>query len=281
MKKSTFLLFTLGMILHAAFSQAFAYDNLYVIGDGCAAAWNQSEAIEMTNAGNDIFTWRGSLIGNGRFKFLLARNTWDALSCEFETNTENIVISPDIETDIYERPNVAGNNDVCFKVSETAVYDIVINTATMKIIVTKNTTDPDLHQLYLAGGATPCEWNIGSFIKMTKLSEGEFFWYGNLSGGDGHIQFLSLQKWEIRIGPATNQTVFTSGAEYNLQRVDNRFIANASNSGLYEVYINLKTMKAKFTKAPDLSQLYMVGDATSVQWTPSGNAPLTKIANGV
>ena len=77
MKKITFLIACLLAVF--GMSAINHYDNLYVVGDACAAGWSPDDALEMTKVGDGQFTWTGELLdktGDRRFKFLVGRG-WD------------------------------------------------------------------------------------------------------------------------------------------------------------------------------------------------------------
>ena len=74
MKKITFLIACLLAVF--GMSAINHYDNLYVVGDACAAGWSPDDALEMTKVGDGQFTWTGELLdktGDRRFKFLVGR----------------------------------------------------------------------------------------------------------------------------------------------------------------------------------------------------------------
>ena len=57
MKKITFLIACLLAVF--GMSAINHYDNLYVVGDACAAGWSPDDALEMTKGGDGQFTWTG------------------------------------------------------------------------------------------------------------------------------------------------------------------------------------------------------------------------------
>ena len=54
MKKITFLIACLLAVF--GMSAINHYDNLYVVGDACAAGWSPDDALEMTKVGDGQFT---------------------------------------------------------------------------------------------------------------------------------------------------------------------------------------------------------------------------------
>ena len=56
MKKITFLIACLLAVF--GMSAINHYDNLYVVGDACAAGWSPDDALEMTKVGDGQFTWK-------------------------------------------------------------------------------------------------------------------------------------------------------------------------------------------------------------------------------
>ncbi len=57
-------------------------DELYLIGDGTPAGWDQNKAVQMENLGNGIFQVETVLTDPGEsdgFKFIFGRDTWDGI----------------------------------------------------------------------------------------------------------------------------------------------------------------------------------------------------------
>ena len=77
MKKITFLIACLLAVF--GMSAINHYDNLYVVGDACAAGWSPKDALEMTKVGDGQFTWTGELLD--KTGEILGRKRLGSLSC--------------------------------------------------------------------------------------------------------------------------------------------------------------------------------------------------------
>lgn len=119
---------------------AFAYDNLYVVGDACSSGWDPNAALAMTREGDDLFSWSGPLKKNSgkqeRFKFLVARSWATSLTCRLDQSGHQVIASGE-EYDLYVKLETDGKPDNSFQVAETGVYRIEVNTSTMKMTCTK------------------------------------------------------------------------------------------------------------------------------------------------
>ena len=78
MKKITFLIACLLAVF--GMSAINHYDNLYVVGDACAAGWSPDDALEMTKVGDGQFTWTGELLDKTSIQ-ILGRKRLGSLSC--------------------------------------------------------------------------------------------------------------------------------------------------------------------------------------------------------
>lgn len=119
---------------------AFAYDNLYVVGDACSSGWDPNAALAMTKESADSYTWSGPLKKNSgkqeRFKFLVARSWATSLTCRLDQSGHQVIAS-DQEYDLYVKLETDGKPDNSFQVPETGIYRIDVNTASMKMTCTK------------------------------------------------------------------------------------------------------------------------------------------------
>lgn len=289
MKKITFLL--LLALLAVSSASAIVTEQLYVVGNACSSGWDPGRALEMTKTSDGVFTWTGVLSStpsDARFKFLVARS-WDtSVTCQIATSGHKVITSG-MEEDLYVRTNSGADN--AFQVSETAEYTVTVDLNTMKMLCTKagvvNTDTPDLTQLYLVGDATTSGWSSENALTMVKVADGVFEWAGNLTTA-GEFKFLNAKgSWNRTINPLDANTDFVVGTEYNLsyrqlEASPNDFKFKVTTAGLYYIQVDLNTMKVTITNAtPDLSQLYIVGSATTAAWESANALEMTKQQDGV
>jgi hypothetical protein len=279
------------MICNAAFSQVFAYDHLYVVGNACSAGWSTGGALEMTetNSGSGIFTWTGILLdktedgGKRRFKFLTARDWANSITVG-DPNSENKTITLGEEEAL--RVNTSGN-DNAFQVETNAVYDVMVNTNDMTMTCTLNSDDRKLTEIQIVGGAIPIGWNGGDY-QMTKLSDCEFVYPCRLAyngdNNDSRIKFRQNHAWGDNINP-TGNIAFVPNTEYDLTykaSEDYKFIVTEATAGYYEVHVDLLAMKAWFVKMPNvISSVYLIGTATSAGYDWATNLQMTEFAPDV
>ena len=292
MKKITFLMLLAFLVIST--SKAFAYDHLYLVGNASPAGWDTETAIEMNLDEAGVFIWTGTLSdntgdgGQRRFKFLTERSWSTSLTCQITTPGHKMITSG-VAEDLFVRTSSGADN--AFQVSETAVYTIVVNTNTMKMTCTKEGDlpgdTPDLTQLYIVGDATTAGWDPEAALEMTASGNGVFTWIGNLTV-DGELKFLNQKgSWNKTINPVSNEIYFENGTEYDLafrpaEDSPNDYKFKVIATGMYIVTVNLNTMKAVFNAAmPDLTQLYMVGSATTASWDNAAALPMTMGEEGI
>ena len=290
MKKLTFLL--LLTFLGVSSVSAAAYQNLYVVGDACTSGWDPGAALQMTTTTDGVFTWTGRLTGNAtsgaRFKFLTARAWETSITCQIATAGHKVIASG-IAEDLFVKTNTGEDN--AFKVPETADYTVVVDLNTMKMTCTIvgviDTSVPDLTQLNIVGDATTAGWDAANALTMVKVADGVFNWAGNLTVG-GEFKFVNIKGSFARtINPLDANTDFIVGIEYSLnyrelESSPNDFKYKVTTAGLYSITVNMNTMKMNInTTGPNLSQLYIVGNATSADWANEKALEMTKQQDGV
>jgi hypothetical protein len=153
--------------------------------------------------------------------------------------------------------------------------------------------------LYVVGNASPAGWDPGAAPEMTLTEPGIFTWTGTLSdnsgdGGQRRFKFLTARSWDTSLTcqiTTPGHRLISSGIEENLfvrtsSGEDNAF--QVSETAVYTIVVNTNTMKMTCTKEgdlpgdiPDLTQLYIVGNATTAGWDPAAALEMTRIENGV
>jgi lysophospholipase L1-like esterase len=262
MKKIVFLFLNVCFVYHTIV--AAVYENLYVVGDACTAGWNPGAAPEMTQTADGVFEWTGALSdhsGNRRFKFLTTKSNWyPAITSQIAT-PGHTVVAPGEEIDVFVRENDQQGADNAFQVAETAEYHLIVNLNTMKMLVEKTGTvekeTPDLTQCYLVGSATPAKWDAGAAIEMTMAEEGVFSWEGYLSTGfnNSELKFLNARAWAESINAVGGHKHFETDIAYDLAYHDTDYKFFVDAAGCYHISVNLNTMKAVFTRLPDICEI--------------------------
>lgn len=294
MKRITFLLLSAFFTLN--FISAAAYDNLYIVGNACAAGWNPDGALEMTKESDGVFTWSGPLLkpdgAEERFKFLVT-NTWAlSITCRLDASGHLMIASGE-EYSLSERAENSSDPDNAFQVPENGTYSITVNLNTMKMSCTRtgglDEEAPDPNQLYIVGDACEAGWNYVKGLEMTKVEDGIFIWTGDLTTNNGNeFKFLNQHgTWDKTINPLDGDITFTRGVEYNLNfrpkegsPKDYKF--KVTNPGRYYFLVNLNTMKIKIDYAdPDLNALFIVGSATSAGWDANKALAMQEIEKGI
>lgn len=150
--------------------------------------------------------------------------------------------------------------------------------------------------LYVVGNACSAGWDPGRALVMTKTADGVFTWTGPLSStpGDARFKFLIARSWDTSITcqiTTPGHTTITSGVEENLfvktnSGADNSF--RVPETAEYTINIDLNTMKMTCTKAgdmntdtPDLTQLHLVGSATTAGWNSGDALTMIRLQDGV
>ena len=155
-------------------------------------------------------------------------------------------------------------------------------------LVSMQAQEQDNTQVYLMGDATPTGWNAKG-LPMTKSGDAEsaiFEWTGNLKSGS--FKFSNVAEgWQPAFNATASDTKVVLGTDYDVvyhtsdTGSDHKFIL--SDEGAYTVSIDLKGMKMNVRKADnyDLSQIYLVGDATTAGWNENEGVELTKVEGTV
>ncbi len=120
--------------------------------------------------------------------------------------------------------------------------------------------------MYVTGNATTVGWSTGGTLPMTKASAGVFTWTGILKSKDGsdntgafRFKFLPQNGWNPSITCRVNvpgHLVLNSGEEADIYVFtgdgnDNSF--QVKETAIYDVQVNLNTMKMKCTKLSDVA----------------------------
>ena len=140
----------------------------------------------------------------------------------------------------------------------------------------------DWSQAYLQGGNVPGGWNV-SGLRMEWVDNGVFQWTGRLTAGEFKFANYS-DKWNPAFNAPAEGTVVELGTEYDVvynqsNSGSNDFKFVLAEDGVYTVTLNIGAKKMKVEKAAnyDLTQIYLIGDATTMGWQENDGIALTKV----
>jgi hypothetical protein len=304
MKKITFLIACLLAVF--GMSAINHYDNLYVVGDACAAGWSPDDALEMTKVGDGQFTWTGELLdktGDRRFKFLVGRG-WDPCLAPNPDVPDHEVVTPGVPAKLYDKGE-HGGYDTSFQVEKTGVYTITIDLDAETMTLTEGSLDvldvEKFGQAYLAGSAfpervamtkesdgvytwkgKPGAWKTEDGVEMTRVSEGVFTWNGflyakNSEGGDTEFKFINqliAGNWEncfVFDQTQEGNQLITLGETYTISYFtagnhDNKF--TVPSDGYYKLTVDLNA----------LTLLVEQGDPTAIEEVSAAVKPVVTVS---
>ena len=267
MKKNILLL--LACFYGAISITAATYSEVFIAGDALPSGWNNNNPEVMTPMeGQDgVFIWTGRVVP-GEFKFLLEKGHWT--NC-FNAQTEGgepIVLGS--QHNLVHIPNyIETGGDHPFKVTETALYSITVNTNTMIMEVVKLNQEMEV---WIIGSAVP-----GGSIKLEVDREGslgKFFYYGKLLRGDLKLSYTDDNTTVgTRLVPVLEDIDICG--ESGMKRT-NDINEPGWNVTIEDDYYKLKIDVASLNikgEIHNVNELFIVGGATSVGWD-AGNAIL-------
>jgi hypothetical protein len=225
---------------------------LYIVGNATSVGWTPGSALTMVKVQDGVFYWGGSLTGDGEFKFLNTKGSWDRTINPLDANTDFVLGT---EYSLNYRQEESSPNDYKFKAIATGLYAINVNLNTMKMII--NIAAPDLSQLYLVGSATSAGWDNANPIEMTSQENGIFTWSGDLTA-NGEFKFMNERGiWSKTINPDAGNTTFSVGTEYSLnyrpmEASPNDYKFMVPSAGRYTITANLNTMKITIQNSTDI-----------------------------
>ena len=140
--------------------------------------------------------------------------------------------------------------------------------------------------LYMCGPAISADWDTGSAVQFTKVTEGVFTYEGTLKAD--HLIIMDNQGWEgTRFAPEGGNTNFeNTNAAVSVVKGDSRFDYHwvVATAGTWKLTVFFTDNGDKVTidaKRQIPENLYMCGPATSVGWVAENGIALTKEGNGV
>lgn len=217
-------------------------DNIYMIGDATAAAWDISKPMAMRkNPANPYeFIFAGQL-NAGELKLPLAKGNWD---CDYLMPTENGagIKKKDL---MYVSQGKIDNKWI---LTESGGYRITVDTKKMSVKFER--VDFPYDGVYMIGSASPAEWNISSPTPMVKAKTGIYTYEGHLNAGELKFPLeTGTANWDcdylmpIIGGAGIEETRIQLVAGGN---PDNKFWIR--EGGDYKVTLDTKAMSIKFEK---------------------------------
>ena len=282
MKKITFLIACLLAVF--GMSAINHYDNLYVVGDACAAGWSPKDALEMTKVGDGQFTWTGELLdktGDRRFKFLVGRG-WDPCLAPNPDVPDHEIVTPGVPAKLYDKGE-HGGYDTSFQVEKTGVYTITIDLDAETMTLTESSLDildvEKFGQAYLAGSAFP------ERVAMTKEANGVYTWKGKLEVGEPVTGFYIVSNDNSQSLNPANASEVKSGTYTPVFSADGVATAEyqIASTATYTIPIDLNTVKMEVTKI-DYDHLYLIGSAMIGEpgaWKTEDGIEMTRVSEGV
>ena len=245
-------------------------ESLYMIGTIGGNNWNVSEAIEMTRSSGGIFTWEG-ITGNTEFRFTVSTDAeWPGYIKESDSQNALEYCS--------EAP--ANMDGINFSVGETSFYRITANLLELTVTVEDILTET----LYLIGDATPGGWSLDDLSEMTMTEKGVFTWTGTLTTNGEGFKFVTGRNFWPGYVKATDDpddmTLRYSETELSGEE-DRKF--TVSEAAEYKVEADLLALTVTVTKTgeAEYNTLYMIGDATSGNWSLDYATEMTQTSDGI
>jgi hypothetical protein len=225
-------------------------DPIYMLGDGTAAGWDNTQAIEMYPVFNEdgghnpaVYTLIGTLgEGGSMVKFISVLGQWAPQWGSDGTGTAE-------EGNLSYRPTEDEPDPDPIDISELEVgdYRITADTTNLTYTITKAT-----EELYLLGSGTEAGWDNNAALPMTKDAPGMFSIVTTLTAGDEmYIKFIEVPgQWAPQYGTWDEEPNWEEG---NLafrpteSEPDPANIPAPPNTGTYLIEVNLSNLTYKVT----------------------------------
>ena len=264
---------------------------LYILGDNMENGWNMVEANALLPVGENIYeNTRIYLKPESSFKF------------DFYDWTE--YIRDDAAGDYWTlRKKGEGDGDIRFIPGDQGLgegyYTVRVDLNTLKVTLTGGGAPSYPETLFLFGPATEAGWNLGSFIPLTKVSNGVFQAKGvNIdvgtanpddNKGNGFKFGISNSEWSTEYGAKEAFDDHDGQQGYRgweLAQNSNQFypLLMGHASGAYDITVDFTTMTVRFEpeQGPDYpAALYILGDAMPHGWDLGQAVAMTQTTPGV
>lgn len=232
-------------------------NNLYMVGDACAAGWSIGNALEMKQDALNpfLFTWTGQ-ISAGELKFPLERD--ESWGCDF------IMAASENQSISNSKATKRNQPDTKWKVlaGEAGKYKISVDTYNMTVTFERQKeasvpSDLPYKHIWIWGSATANGWNFpfnlpfeydataekGTFVIYTHLQEGELKFPLDNTNYDNCDYFRPAK---------VDSEGFAALSETNLQVLgqspDYKWKVSKAEEGDYKISINVLSKTVKFEK---------------------------------
>lgn len=237
--------------------------SLYLIGDATTSLWELGNAIAMMPIpGEDGgFSWSGEL-GMGEIKFVTSLEEWVP---SYGQGVEEGTLY--LRTKMWEDESESiETEDPKIKISDPGTYRITVNIETMTYSMVK-TGGPKYYNMYLTGtsvGETLEMFRVGyAFVKGVELQKGDLYFSVEPDDSGDHY-------WAATENQAVsdNAVSMTSGYKWNV----------TVPGKLYHINLYIKEGKemADIVASDPYETIYLVGNATSAEWTIADAIPMTR-----
>ncbi|MBR1573723.1 MAG: SusF/SusE family outer membrane protein [Bacteroidales bacterium] len=255
---------------------AFAISELYLLGGATDNGWSLETMPQLTKEGN-VFSIKANLTAynsdnNNRFRFPLQRvgGTW--WPCLVKGDADGTVKIGD--SDYYDGDH--------FTVSEDGYYQITIDVSAMTYTITRlGSKRYEITELYLNGDACDTGWNASGVAPLTQAGN-VFSTSANLYAGKTfRLNTQKVDWWPAIVkDKATGEPVYcaSQGVWDNHSTVWEHF--SVAEDGFYEIVFDADAWTLTLTRKNDIalnvSDLYLIGDATDIGWSITDMPQFTK-----
>jgi starch-binding outer membrane protein SusE/F len=225
-------------------------DPIYMLGDGTAAGWNNTQAIEMYPVFNEdgshnpaVYTLIATLgEGGNMVKFISVLGQWAPQWGSDGTGTAEEGILAYRPTEDEPDPDPINISEL-----DAGDYRVTADTTNLTYTITKAT-----EELYLLGSGTEAGWDNTAALAMTKDGPGMFSIVTTLTAGDDmFFKFIEvLGQWAPQYGTWDEDPNWEEG---NLAfrpteaQPDPESIPTPPNTGTYLIEVNLSNLTYKLT----------------------------------
>ena len=223
------------------------WEKIYPIG-AMEWGWDPSLAEEMTTEDGVVYTWTGNITANLDFKFLCQNDgNWipsynrDADAAEYWT-----AVKKTDET----------SPDNCFKVEESAKYQITLNTQDLTVKVEKIVEAPGV---YPVGGSFPWGWDNTLAEPMMTWNGTDYFYAGWLNVGT--FKFLCYKdSWVPYYTRDVNAEYYWTMI-YCSNAIEGDPTFEITEAGRYIIELNTETLEISCVKDPseEFPLIYPIG----------------------
>lgn len=241
-------------------------ERLYIFGSATAGGWTPEDASEMTaGSGKGIFTWTGTLLGSGEFKFITSRSFWPGFV--------KATADEDDYSIIYSATELPAEQDLKFRTGEDGTFEVKVDILDLTVSF-RRTGEAVYENLYIIGDATSGGWALENAGKMEEISDGVYKWSGQL--GTGEFRFVVSTAgyapgyWKANDAPEDMGIIFSDA----LLGGDDDRTFTITEAGGYIITADTENLVVTIDRG--IEHLYMIGGATPGGWELSARTEMDK-----